>query len=262
MTDPADFLSRWSRRKRKAAKALPDPDVGQAQDDALKSEAGIESDARSPVSAGEPVSAVDKKKPPAAAETKPEEPAFDISKLPSIESITAETDIRAFLSPGVPAALRQAALRQAWSADPKIRDFIEMAENQFDFNAGGEILGFDFSAPTGDIKKMVADVYGKMPASESEIEAQSEMLKADKNVPNTVPTNRAIDSHRNVTGTSSGNEEGDAAALNPTELPNDPVRQTLVAQRSEENTATQKNDAVQDSEIESRPRPHGGAMPK
>lgn len=256
MTDPADFLSRWSRRKRKAAKALPDRDAGQAQDDALKSEAGIESDAPPQVAAG------DKKKPPTAAETKPEEPAFDISKLPSIESITGETDIRAFLTPGVPAALRQAALRQAWSADPKIRDFIEMAENQWDFNAPGEILGFDFSAPTGDIKRMIADIYGKLPASESEIEAQSETLKVDKNVPNTVPTNRAIDSHRNVTGTSSDYEEGDAAALNPTELSNDPVRQTLVAQRSEENTAPQKNDAVQDSETESRPRPHGGAMPK
>jgi hypothetical protein len=65
-----------------------------------------------------------------------------------------------------------------------------------------------------------------------------------------------------VTGTSSGNEEGDAAALNPTEFPNDPVRQTLVAQHSEKNIAPQKNDAVQDSEIESRPRSHGRAMPK
>ena len=37
-------------------------------------------------------------------------------------SITAATDIRAFLAPGVPAELTRAALRRAWTADPAIRD--------------------------------------------------------------------------------------------------------------------------------------------
>ena len=35
--------------------------------------------------------------------SEPPEPPFDLTKLPPIESITAETDIRAFLAPGVPA---------------------------------------------------------------------------------------------------------------------------------------------------------------
>jgi hypothetical protein len=238
VTDPADFLSRWSRRKREAARAEPD-----VEETPL---AEREADAESPV----------------AAAAKPEDPVFDISKLPSIESITAETDIRAFLTPGVPAALRQAALRQAWSADPKIRDFIEMAENQWDFNAPGEILGFDFSAPTGDIKRMIADIYGKLPASESETETQSESPPTDDTVPTSAPTDRAIAAHRNVTGTLSGDENVEAASLSVTQPVNETVRQTLVAQRREENIAPQKNDAVQDSEIESRPRPHGGALPK
>jgi Protein of unknown function (DUF3306) len=42
------------------------------------------------------------------------EPAFDVTKLPPIESITADSDIRAFLAPGVPPELTRAALRRAW----------------------------------------------------------------------------------------------------------------------------------------------------
>lgn len=249
MTDPADFLSRWSRRKRKAAKALPDPEVGQAQGEALKSEAGKEWDTRPQVAAGE-------KQPPIPAETEPEEPAFDISKLPSIESITAETDIRAFLSPGVPAALRQAALRQAWSADPKIRDFIEMAENQFDFNAGGEILGFDFSAPTGDIKRMVADIFGKDRETESKTETQPETAES---APGSVPSGQTVAAHRNVTQTVANVEQRAIEGPSAAPIHNDAVRQT----QHETNIATQNNDASQDEDNSPTPRrSHGGAMPK
>ena len=51
-------------------------------------------------------------------------------------TITAETDIRAFLQKGVPAQLTRAALRRAWVADPNIRNFREIAENQWDFATG------------------------------------------------------------------------------------------------------------------------------
>jgi hypothetical protein len=252
VTDPADFLSRWSRRKRKAAKALPNPDAGQAQDSALKSEAGKESNARPQAASG------DKKKTPVAAGTKPEEPIFDISKLPSIESITAETDIRSFLTPGVPAALRQAALRQAWSADPKIRNFIEMAENQFDFNAGGEILGFDFSAPTGDIRRMVADILGKDRETESETEAQPETAGSDETAPGSVPTEQTIAAHRNVTQTVAGVEQSAVESPSAAHIHNDAVRQT----QRETNIAAQNNDASQDEDSPASRRSHGGAMPK
>ncbi len=45
-------------------------------------------------------------------------PEFDLASLPSLDSITAATDIRAFLTPGVPTELARAALRRAWAADP------------------------------------------------------------------------------------------------------------------------------------------------
>jgi Protein of unknown function (DUF3306) len=62
--------------------------------------------------------------------------------LPSIESITVNTDIRGFLQSGVRAELSRAALRQAWVSDPAIRDFIGIAENQWDFNDPNAMPGF------------------------------------------------------------------------------------------------------------------------
>jgi hypothetical protein len=256
MNDRENFLSRWVRRKRDVAKG------GQDSPDASADIAPAEPDTADP----QRTAAIDPPVPrPASPEAHPEEksdePLFDISKLPSIESITAETDIRPFLLRGVPAALRQAALRRMWVADPKIRDFIEMAENQWDFTGASEIPGFDFSPPTGDIKRMIADIYGKLPASESETEAQSETPQAETTVPD-VATDQAIAAHRNVTGTLSVDENADRDAPASSQLPNETVRQTLIARHDVQDAAPQKNDAAQDSEIESRRRSHGGAMPK
>jgi hypothetical protein len=67
---------------------------------------------------------------------------FDPASLPSIDSIAGDTDIVAFLKSGVPTELRRAALRRAWTSDPAIRDFIGIAENQWDFNDPNGISGF------------------------------------------------------------------------------------------------------------------------
>lgn len=67
---------------------------------------------------------------------------FDPASLPAIDSITADTDIIAFLRAGVPTELTRAALRRAWTSDPAIRDFIGIAENQWDFNDPNAIPGF------------------------------------------------------------------------------------------------------------------------
>src|SRR6266478_4251411 len=65
------------------------------------------------------------------------------SPAPSIAAvITADTDIHIFLQTGVPAKLTEAALRRAWMTDPAIRDFIGIAENQWDFTDPTTIPGF------------------------------------------------------------------------------------------------------------------------
>ena len=64
----------------------------------------------------------------------------------------------------MPADLTRAALRRAWSADPAIRDFIEIAENQYDFATGSDLPGFGpLDASADEIRKMVADVFGDGP---------------------------------------------------------------------------------------------------
>src|SRR3546814_4496941 len=40
--------------------------------------------------------------------------------LPSLEDLTAESDLTAFLREGVPESLKKAALRKMWSLDPAI----------------------------------------------------------------------------------------------------------------------------------------------
>src|SRR5207248_8647605 len=62
-------------------------------------------------------------------------PAVDPAVLPPVETIAADSDITAFLAPGVPAELTRAALRRAWASDPAIRDFIGLSENAWDFTA-------------------------------------------------------------------------------------------------------------------------------
>ena len=57
-------------------------------------------------------------------------------------SITALTDVTAFLRKGIPPELTRAALRRAWAADPAIRDFVGLAENAWDFNDPNAMPGF------------------------------------------------------------------------------------------------------------------------
>jgi TorA maturation chaperone TorD len=67
---------------------------------------------------------------------------FDLASLPPLQSITAGTDIRSFLGSSVPVELTRAALRRTWVTDPAIRDFIGIAENQWDFNDPTAMPGF------------------------------------------------------------------------------------------------------------------------
>lgn len=108
-----EFLARWSRRKRQAESSAPVSEKAKPA-----SEAAV---------------------PSRAAEADPES---DLSSLPSIDSITAMTDITAFLRKGIPQELTRAALRRAWTADPAIRDFVGLAENAWDFNDPKAMPGF------------------------------------------------------------------------------------------------------------------------
>jgi hypothetical protein len=144
MSEPENFLTRWSRRKRVAEKPeQPAP--------------AAEAAPQTPAKEGEPVPASE------AGMAKPPAPVFDPASLPSLDSIGAETDIRAFLQAGVPSDLRLAALRRAWSSDPAICNFKGLAENDWDFTAPNSMMGFGELGPGVDVKKMLAQMFGETP---------------------------------------------------------------------------------------------------
>lgn len=128
MTEPDNFILRWARLKRK-------PHIDREVDN-NEGVTGPSTEPQEAVAIEPEGTSVRPGNDAAASET------FDLSSLPSIDFITAETDVRGFLQSSVPSELMIAALRRAWTSDPAIRDFIGIAENQWDFNDPNAMPGF------------------------------------------------------------------------------------------------------------------------
>ena len=156
MSEPENFLTRWSRRKRAAAEDAKSSTPGPRRRirPCRPSPSTARAECRTGIESGAP--------PPARAPVSGEaESAFDLTRLPPLESITAETDIRAFLQPGVPPDLTRAALRRAWSADPRIRDFVGLADYDWDFNTPEAIAGFGPLEMTEELRRQVTEMVGR-----------------------------------------------------------------------------------------------------
>jgi hypothetical protein len=138
MSNHIDFLARWSHRKRHATIDKNTQSKSGSSPDNIVSEASAA---------------------PAQDETRL---PFDDASLPKLESIGAESDIRAFLEAGVPGDLARAALRRVWSSDPAIRDFIGLSENSGDFNAPGAMGGFG-PIDREKIGRLLTRVFGDEP---------------------------------------------------------------------------------------------------
>ena len=148
MSDQENPLSRWARLKQ-AAKAQEEIEAASAGSEAM---------------------------------AVPEAP-FDPASLPSVESIVGDTDIIAFLRKGVPSELTRAALRKAWASDPAIRDFIGIAENQWDFNDPNAIPGFGPLAPTESGVDVLAQISTRLqPRVREEVAAAEPMVASNENV--------------------------------------------------------------------------------
>jgi hypothetical protein len=145
MSSDDNFIARWSRLKRSSAHAT---------------KAGAET-GKPHAQQGGDAEAARPRATPREAHPNPD-PPFDPATLPPIESIVAGSDIRAFLRKGVPAELTNAALRRAWAADPAIRDFIGLAENQWDFTDPASIPGFGPLEATDGLRQLVAQATGEL----------------------------------------------------------------------------------------------------
>jgi hypothetical protein len=234
MSEPENFLARWSRRK------VSTTEQEQSEQDAAPT---VAPDAEGRASE-------DKKSGTAATEPRKETsaPAFDPSILPPIESIDAGTDISVFLQAGVPAEMARAALRRAWAADPTIRDFIGLSENSWDFTAPNAIPGFgplsaeDASRAMAQLSGKVKDVVERIAA----IEPPAEPVQAK--IPQKEPAAQKRTESR---------EQGDLEQ-NQDKI----VDASNSLQRNEEDFATQQNEPESSTNNAPTRRSHGGALPE
>jgi hypothetical protein len=250
MSEPESFITRWARRKREAtqeaeAKQSSAAPGAPSEDERPPQEQGDERDV-----AGARRSASENA-----------ESAFDVTKLPPIESIAADSDIRAFLAPGVPPELTRAALRRAWAADPKIRDFVGLAENAWDFNAPGSIAGFGPLEMTEELRREVARMVGRAlveedtdtpapasaeaPAERPSVETSGESAAA----PQVVPTQARRSNY------APSQIEGDVES-------SEGHNSEPVLQRSKVINAVRNIPGNDDNDQVIARRPHGAALPK
>jgi hypothetical protein len=162
MSEPETFLARWSRRKQVAAVEAADAEAVGVPAPSAKRIEGKQTAEAAGAGAGLRENDV-------VSVTRDADgivPRFDLASLPPIESIAADTDIRAFLAPSVPPEIVRAALRRAWAADPKIRDFVGLADYDWDFNAPGSMAGFGPLEMTEELRQIAARMIGPAPVAE------------------------------------------------------------------------------------------------
>jgi Protein of unknown function (DUF3306) len=126
MSEPENFLKRWSSRKL-ANRAL-----------SARQDAHVEHKPRDENGAVENGAVAQTRK---DGDTQDNQP-FDPASLPPLDSIGADTNIADFLRPDVSPDLTRAALRRAWTSDPAIKDFVGPVENGWDFNDPSGMPGF------------------------------------------------------------------------------------------------------------------------
>jgi hypothetical protein len=246
MSEPENFIARWARRKAAAQDAEARPAAAPAA-------------AATPADGGDGDRKENDAAPTLGGTREPSPAAFDPAKLPPIESITAQTDIRAFLAPGVPAHLTRAALRRAWASDPKIRDFVGLSENSWDFNAPDAIAGFGPIEMTDELRAQVARMLGGGVAGEAPnpcpAQAPQETLPSPEGVaelagaaPKTIPADVG-------SSAATGEDEGSGT-------PDGFAGSESLPHRNKTDVAAQPGAAEVDDNQLSAKRLHGGALPK
>ena len=132
MSRESNFFSRWSRLKRQSG------------------ESAAPGDADSPKTTyvGE-----------AEASAIPELAPEELAALPRLEDLTPETDLAPFMRAGVPASLRNAALRRMWALDPTIRDRVgDALEYAYDWNIPGGVPGTGPLLASDDVQAMLRTI--------------------------------------------------------------------------------------------------------
>lgn len=218
------FLSAWSRRKLAARQA----EQAEAEAEAVPEEV-VEDDLH--------------------LDARPELESVDadlIASLPPLDEITVGSDITPFMARGVPAHLKNAALRKLWTASPLVRDYADPAvDYAWDWNAPGGVPGGGGVLSEQSVAKMVKDLIGGRDAEEVEVAEEVEGEAAE------------------IPEVYSG-PEGDTQSEPPEPLA---VRRSDPAQRPEQPKPEPDAEPAEPSERQNHaslapPRRHGGAVPE
>lgn len=159
------FLSRWSRRKveaRREETAPPPPEPAPAP------EAEVPTDTITPE---------------------------ELAALPKIEDLVPGADIRGFLRPGVPIALKNAALRKMWMLTPAIRDYRDPAvDYAWDWNTPGGVPGDGVGPSVERAAQMLRDLVTPRPDPISEPDPSDATPDAESPEAPVAEGTRAVDS--------------------------------------------------------------------
>lgn len=102
--------------------------------------------------------------PDTQAEQPPESPSEVPPDLPPVSAITLDTDLAPYLKPGIPAAIRNAAMRRKWQLNPVIRDYVDPAlDYAWDWNSAVPVPGTGGRMLGESVAKMLRDVMGAPP---------------------------------------------------------------------------------------------------
>jgi hypothetical protein len=248
MSEPENFIARWSRRKREAADeaetTTPAAASGVPDESTHTDERGLASGV-------------------APARSGASEPAseFDWTKLPPVETITAESDIRAFLQAGVPPELTRAALRRAWAADPKIRDFVGLADYDWDFNTPGAIAGFGPLEMSDEVRRQIVQMIGSS-LTEGELDQAAPTPEDAPREPSPIETSIELASTTPATPTEETQSKGGMAPREPADNDSGAHNFRALPQCTQEYIAPQNNPELPDDSLAADRRPHGRALPK
>lgn len=177
---------------------------------------------------------------------------FDLASLPSLDSITAATDVRAFLSPGVPKELTHAALRRAWLADPAIRNFKGLAEYDWDFTDPNAMVGFGPLEPGYDIQKLVAQIF-----------SDGEKAEAPDGEPKEPAGPQGAPATQEIALQEEAAPATEVAQESPLEIPANAqqVAEAEIVHRNN-NIASHNSNGEDQAEDRKNRRQHGGALPQ
>src|SRR3984885_11840623 len=226
MTSSENFVSRWARVKSESDTEPKTEPVGHGPRQELVASVGTET-------------------PSAQQQNDVVDEPFDPASLPSIETITFDTDIRGFLQSRVPAALTRAALRQAWASDPAIRDFIGIAENQWDFNDPTAMPGFGPMLETDNVPTLLARALG----------GRDKLADMIPEIPAPVENATPVVANRELSNP-------DQSLQRPSERLSAADEMSNLPDDGNESTATRNDVMAEEDDFSRSHRSHGSALPR